>query len=548
MGSIKTDSREIVCCTETTVTTVAEGRLMLNRDGRMVSADDILLLLSGYTIDEIAGNPFRFIVAERCCETLDLFIKKMTAGDTPAGTSLMVTCIHASGEEFLVTVEMLSYFPGTTSLTEDTWLLGIRPAPPGTEGPCGKGQVLCTAINQTAVTSEALEQTLAQLEDSRSEWQKINAFHKALLDNAGAIIISVDVNGIIQTFNPEAQKELGYSAEEVIGKYTHELYHDSSFIAQRSRELADTLQVDLPRGIEILRSGTLLGMQEENEWVYVRKNGSRFPVQLSISAMYNEAGEIVGFVEVALDISRTKQIEQELQEALMKEKDLNELKSRFLSMASHEFRTPLSTILSSVCLIGKYTASGEQSKRDTHIRRIMSSVNMLTDILNDFLSIGRIEEGKILVRPAEISIRDMMNEIVGEMKSSLRKEQHIYYSHTGTPVFTTDMSLLKHVVLNLLSNASKFSGEGDAIEVYTGCTGERLELSVKDKGIGISPGDQQHLMERFFRGANAVNIQGTGLGLHIVAKYAELMNGRVSCDSELGKGTVFTVTFQKLNA
>ena len=287
-------------------------------------------------------------------------------------------------------------------------------------------------------------------------------------------------------------------------------------------------------------------MQEENEWIYVRKNGSRFPVQLSISAMHNELGDVAGFVEVALDISRTKQIEQELQEALMKEKDLNELKSRFLSMASHEFRTPLSTILSSTCLIGKYCTAEEQPKRDIHIRRIMSSVNMLTDILNDFLSIGRIEEGKILVRPSVIPVKDSMNELIGEMKSNLRKDQHIYYRHEGDPVFTTDISLLKHIVLNLLSNASKFSAEGDSIELRTICNNSCLRLSVKDHGIGISNGDQQHLMERFFRGANAVNIQGTGLGLHIVAKYAELMGGSVHCISELGKGTEFVVDLQQL--
>jgi len=229
---------------------------------------------------------------------------------------------------------------------------------------------------------------------------------------------------------------------------------------------------------------------------------------------------------------------------LEKEKELNELKSRFVSMASHEFRTPLSTVLSSAFLIEKYTKTSEQPQREKHLQRIESSVSMLTDILNDFLSIGKMEEGKIQVRFLHFNIEKLAMDIISELKNTLKKQQKIKYTHQGSQEVYLDPSLLKHIIQNLVSNASKFSPEKSLIEIKTRLQNQILKLTVRDNGIGISKEDQKHLMERFFRGANAGNIQGTGLGLHIVSKYAELMNGEVKCISELEQGTTMQVTFK----
>jgi len=258
-----------------------------------------------------------------------------------------------------------------------------------------------------------------------------------------------------------------------------------------------------------------------------------------------EAGnEIVQILVVLHNITKRRRVEDDLHEALKKEKELSELKTRFVSMASHEFRTPLSTILSSAYLIGKYTGADDQPKREKHLQRVISSVTMLTDILNDFLSLGKIEEGQIQVRPSAFNLRDWVGEISGEMGSSLKKEQQIHYVHKGNTEVYMDASLLKHIVMNLLSNASKFSSEGSPIELNTTVRSGHIILSIKDYGIGIPKEDQKHLMERFFRGANAANIQGTGLGLHIVSRYSELMNGKVECRSELEKGTEFIIDFK----
>jgi signal transduction histidine kinase len=234
---------------------------------------------------------------------------------------------------------------------------------------------------------------------------------------------------------------------------------------------------------------------------------------------------------------------EELQKALSKERELGDLKSRFVSMASHEFRTPLSTILSSASLVSKYLKEEEQDKRDKHINRIKSAVNNLTDILNDFLSIGKIEDGKLIAHFTLFNIKELITSVCNEIAGIVKKGQHITYDHRGGEMVVLDPSLMRNVMINLLSNAIKFSPENGTIEVNSELNDTHILFTIKDSGIGISEEDKVHLFERFFRGTNVTNIQGTGLGLHIVEKYVELMNGTVEFESELENGTSFIITF-----
>ena len=213
-------------------------------------------------------------------------------------------------------------------------------------------------------------------------------------------------------------------------------------------------------------------------------------------------------------------------------------------MASHEFRTPLSTVLSSSYLIEKYNTTEDQPKREKHLLRVVKSVNMLTDILNDFLSLGKIEEGKIRTNFSAFNLSEIIVSTIDDIKNNLKNDQQIKYTHEGDTDVFLDLSLMKHILMNLVSNASKFSSNSTIISVKTVQKNNSIVLSVKDEGIGISPEDQKHLMERFFRAANAQNIQGTGLGLHIVARYAEMMEGKLEFKSELGKGSEFIVTIK----
>ena len=261
----------------------------------------------------------------------------------------------------------------------------------------------------------------------------------------------------------------------------------------------------------------------------------------------SEEDGVVTYIGVIIkNISELKLIEKGLRKDLQIERDLNELKSRFVTMASHEFRTPLSTVLSSTYLIEKYTAAEDQPKREKHLHRIIKSVNMLTDILNDFLSMGKIEEGKLRASFSEFNLRDLIVSTIDEIKNNLKKDQQIKYKHEGNATVFLDASLMKHIFMNLVSNASKFSSDTSVIRIKTAQKNNEIILSVKDDGIGISTGDQKYLMERFFRAANAQNIEGTGLGLHIISKYAEMMDGKLEFKSELGKGSEFIVKFKPL--
>lgn len=383
----------------------------------------------------------------------------------------------------------------------------------------------------------------------------------ALFKHASMGIVVTDSGGIIKLINPFALNLFAYTSEEVVdkpietlipGRFHHHHVADRQAYTHNPRSRPMGLGMDL---------------------FAVRKDGSEFPVEVSLG-IYDSDGEssVIAFVT---DITVRKKAEKEIRklndeleatvekrtlqltnalhelerskqvlgQSLEKEKELNELKSNFVSMASHEFRTPLSTVLSSAYLIEKYSSAEEQPKREKHLQRIISSVNMLTDILNDFLSVGKIEEGKIQVKLSEFNIENLITAIVEEIKNNIRSKQEIIYSHEGNTNVVLDPSLLKHIVMNLVSNASKFSPEGRKIEIETVKGKEHLVMSVRDHGIGISKEDQKHLMERFFRASNADNIQGTGLGLHIVAKYAELMSGSVTYKSDLEKGTEFLVTF-----
>ncbi|MBC7873255.1 MAG: PAS domain-containing sensor histidine kinase [Ferruginibacter sp.] len=236
-------------------------------------------------------------------------------------------------------------------------------------------------------------------------------------------------------------------------------------------------------------------------------------------------------------LQKLEQSQQELSEALDKERQLNEIKSRFVSMASHEFRTPLTTVLSSASLLSKYTATDDQEKRDKHIQRIKNSVNNLNDILEDFLSLGKLNEGKVDTKPELVSLSGVLTDTVDEMKTMLKKGQHFVLEHNDPCEAHTDQKLFRNILINLISNAIKFSDEGKPITIKANKEAGKVLVSVTDQGIGISEEDQEHLFSSFFRAANATNIQGTGLGLHIVKRYIDLLGGEVELQSELNKGT-----------
>ncbi|WP_298734288.1 PAS domain-containing sensor histidine kinase [uncultured Chitinophaga sp.] len=387
----------------------------------------------------------------------------------------------------------------------------------------------------------------------------------ALFDYASIGILVTNKQGEIIMINDFALDQFGYQREELLGHTIEKLmppHVRDRHVGHRNRYAAHPQSRPMGIGLDLFA---------------IRKDGTEFPVEISLSHYENEEGSFV--IAYINNITARKQAEakierlnneleqmveertQQLREtlemlerskedltaALGKEKELSELKSRFVSLASHEFRTPLATILSSAYLVKQYSKEADQDKRNKHLQRIVICAKLLTDILDEFLSVGKIEEGRIQVRYANIKVDDFFHNIIQEMQGLTKEGQHVDYVHEGEPDVTLDPSLLKHIVMNLLSNAIKFSDNNSTIQVRTYHHNDEFKLKVADQGIGMSREDQQHLFERFYRGANTSNIQGTGLGLHIVSKYCEMMNGSISCESELDKGTTFTIIFQLNN-
>lgn len=394
-----------------------------------------------------------------------------------------------------------------------------------------------------------------------------------LYENATEAIILTDENGMIVFANPRAQKMFGYSEAELKSK---------------------TVDILVPRKVranhhthrkEYVNKPETRPMGIGRDLYAVKKNGEEFPVEISLSHFVNnEEKYVVAFI---IDISIRKNIEKklieqktelevksseisilntnlekkiaertmmlkeamaqleqsnnELTSALNKEKELNELKSRFVSMASHEFRTPLSAILSSTTLISKYTNNEDQEKRNKHINKIKENIKHLNNILEDLLSLGKLDEGLINIEEHTIEVNEWFNEVIDDLKGILKVNQKINFWHTGIHTISTDSKLLKNIMINLISNSSKFSAEDGIIDVSCEVMIDSLTIKVKDYGIGISKEDQEHLFERFFRSKNAANIEGTGLGLHIIKKYLELLKGDISLESELNIGTTFTI-------
>jgi PAS domain S-box-containing protein len=382
----------------------------------------------------------------------------------------------------------------------------------------------------------------------------------ALFQFATEGILVANDRGEIVRVNPAAEKLFGYDKGELVGKRIEVLVpkkvsHDHEKYRNKYNEH--------PHARSMGRGMDLHGL---------KKNGEEFPVEISLSPYANAEGKFT--IAFIVDITLRKQAEEklmnysielekqvknrtlileeaiqelektkkDLNNALEKEKDLSELKSRFVSMASHEFRTPLTTMMSSLSLISKYGEQHEIEKHGKHVSKIKNSINTLTDILNDFLSVSKLEEGKVLFMPEEMDLKAFAKDVVSEMNMMTTQGQHINFEYTGEEMVSLDKKLMKNIFFNLISNAIKFSPEGGQIDLKIDSGKNSISILVADSGIGISTEDQKHLFERFFRAQNATNIQGTGLGLNIVAKYLELMNGKIDLKSEENKGTTFTLT------
>lgn len=378
-----------------------------------------------------------------------------------------------------------------------------------------------------------------------------------LFTTAAEGLVVVDSDGRILLHNPRLNAMFGFAEGELLGSTVETLLPDAirgRHAAHRDAYLKKPVQRSMGIGMDL--------------WGQ-RKDGSVFPVEVSLNHFTIDGQRFVmGLItditlrhQAELELQRTNQeledrveqrtaelreAEHSVREALEKERELNTLKSRFVSMASHEFRTPLTTIMGSADLIGRYALGDE--KVEKHVARIRSKVREMTAMLNEFLSIERIELGQVNVNLAEFDIVHHCIEQIEELRGLAKPGQSIDYDHSGDErTITSDRAMLGHVITNLVTNAVKYSPEQAPIELSTRIGNGMLTITVEDRGMGIPKEDQQHLFERFFRGSNVMTVQGTGLGLHIVKRYLDLLGGTISFVSEPGR-TVFTVQLPQRNA
>src|SRR6478735_4444508 len=224
-----------------------------------------------------------------------------------------------------------------------------------------------------------------------------------------------------------------------------------------------------------------------------------------------------------------------------KERELGELKTRFVSMTSHEFRTPLSVIVSSTDLLENYSDRWQPERRKDHLERIRSAAGSMDRMLDDILLIGRAEAGVLRPSPTQLNLQEFCRHLIESLEHSSARSHSIQYRFSGDPNVTLDERLLSEVVGNLLSNALKYSPQGSQVDFDVLVSDEQCRFTVGDRGIGIPEADTPRLFESFFRASNADQIKGSGLGLAVVKKAVEVQNGTVEVQSRLGQGTKFVV-------
>ena len=410
-----------------------------------------------------------------------------------------------------------------------------------------------------AVVRNITERRQAEEEiKTRASWQK------AVLDYAGYAIIASTPDGIIQTFNCAAERMLGYRAEEVIGKMTPAVIHDPEEVADRAKTFSNELGEQIEPGFEVFVAKVRRDLPNEHEWTYIRKDGSRFPVLLSITALRSSSGEITGFLGLALDITHRKQseaalrayaqelelINQSLDIALDQAEAATEAKSTFLATMSHEIRTPMNGVIGMTGLLLETDLTPEQRELAETVR---SSSDHLLTVINDILDFSKIEAGKMTLEIIDFDLRTAVDEAVDLLaeRAASKGLNLACLFHAEVPAaLCGDPGRLRQILINLMGNAIKFTEQGDVVLTVALLrqtdTDATIRFEVQDTGIGLSPETQRCLFQSFSQADSSTTRKfgGTGLGLAICKQLTELMDGQIGVDSKLGEGSTFWFTVQ----
>jgi len=278
------------------------------------------------------------------------------------------------------------------------------------------------------------------------------------------------------------------------------------------------------------------------EHTHYDKHGNERMFEVHGHPIFDEDGNVIQMIEYTIDITERKKLEKQLADSLEKEKELSDLKSRFISTTSHEFRTPLTSILGTSDLLEMVGQDLDKEKYNDHIKRIQDAAVYMKDLINDVLTVSRVETGKQKLSPSRFDVIRLAKEVIDEVGVLLSEKHDIQFHNTSTEKFVDlDENLIRSILLNLLSNAIKYSPDGGKITFNIEFADSNIIFIIGDEGIGIPTEDQDRLFEPFHRGKNIGNISGTGLGMSIIRKLVDIHGGEVYCESKINQGTKFTI-------
>jgi PAS domain S-box-containing protein len=397
----------------------------------------------------------------------------------------------------------------------------------------------CSSIPADAGNADGITERLRQ-----EALLKTGALQAAILTSGNFSIIATDEKGIIQLFNVGAERMLGYLAAEVVNKISPSDIHDPREVMARAQALSRELATTITPGFEALAFKASRGIEDIYELTYIRKDGTRFPAIVSITALRDDNGDIIGYLLIGTDNSVRKRVELELHDAMAAAERANLAKSDFLSSMSHELRTPLSAILGFAQLMESGTPAPTTSQKRS-IDQILHAGWYLLELINEILDLAQIESGKLSLSLEPSSLGEVMRECQAMIEPQAQKRGiSVTFPRLESPYFVkADRTRLKQVLINFLSNAIKYNKAGGAVVVDCVASAEgRIRVGVTDTGEGLTPGMLTQLFQPFNRLGQAASVEeGTGIGLVVCKRLVELMGGVIGVESTVGKGSVFWI-------
>ena len=380
----------------------------------------------------------------------------------------------------------------------------------------------------------------------RNALLKAGALQNAILTSANFSIIATDEKGIIQLFNVGAERMLGFKAGEVVNRISPSDMHDPQEVTARAEALSLELATTITPGFEALSFKASRGIEDIYELTYICKDGSRFPAIISITALRDDYGDIIGYLLIGTDNSVRKRVELELHQAIAAAEKANHAKSDFLSNMSHELRTPLNAILGFAQLVESGTP-GPTPAQKRNVHQILKAGWYLLELINEILDLALIESGKLTLSSEPVSLSEVFLECRGMVEPQAQSLGiTLRFPTFAAPCFVNaDRVRVKQVLINLLFNAVKYNKpEGAVVVECSFPVPTSIRISVRDTGYGLTTEQLQQLFQPFNRlGKESSAEEGTGIGLVMTKRLVELMAGNIGADSTEGVGSVFWVEF-----